>query len=77
MTHPPPAEFVDALRNYKASQGSTENGLKNREALAKKTLELYEKAGERAMRDIAKRALYLKKEIESTRGEIEKLEREE
>ncbi|KAF2263171.1 hypothetical protein CC78DRAFT_286780 [Lojkania enalia] len=77
LTHPPPNEFVNALGNYRASQGSTEVALKNRAALAKKALELYDRAGERAMRDIAKRATYLKGEIERTRGEIGKLERGE
>ncbi|KAF2730488.1 hypothetical protein EJ04DRAFT_45307 [Polyplosphaeria fusca] len=75
QTHPPPTEFLNALKHYKASQGSTEAALRDREALANKTLELYEKAGEKAMRDIANRAQYLRSEISRTQTEIGKLDR--
>ncbi|KAF2005099.1 hypothetical protein P154DRAFT_551557 [Amniculicola lignicola CBS 123094] len=77
LTHPPPSEFLAALKNYKASQGSTEAALKDREALARTALDLYEKAGEKAIQDIAKRAEYLRKEIERMNEEVEKLERGE
>jgi hypothetical protein len=77
LMHPPPAEFVAALKNYKASQGSSERELKDREAMARKALELYDKAGEKALKDIARRAVYLRQEIARTEDEIERLERGE
>ncbi|KAF2708534.1 hypothetical protein K504DRAFT_468859 [Pleomassaria siparia CBS 279.74] len=73
--HPPPAEFVAALRNFKDSQGASEVALRDRESLARKALELYDRAGEKAMKDIAKRATYLHEEIARMQEEIEKLER--
>lgn len=75
--HPPPAEFVAALKNFRQVQGSTERDLKAREVLAKKSLELYEKAGEKGMKDAARRAEYLRKEISRTEEEIQGLERGE
>jgi uncharacterized small protein (DUF1192 family) len=45
--------------------------------MARKALDLYEKAGEKAMHDIARRAGYLQAEIERTKGEVGKLERGE
>ncbi|KAF2866073.1 hypothetical protein BDV95DRAFT_505585 [Massariosphaeria phaeospora] len=74
-THPPPAEFVAALKNFKAQQGASEAALRDREGLARRELELYEKAGEKGMRDIAKRAEHLKGEIERIEDEVRKLER--
>lgn len=72
--HPPPAEFVLALKNFRASQGASEAALRDREDLARKSLELYEKAGEKAMKDIAKRAIYLREETERMQEEVQKLE---
>ncbi|KAF2185252.1 hypothetical protein K469DRAFT_165170 [Zopfia rhizophila CBS 207.26] len=77
LTHPPPPEFLQALRNFRSSQESTEQVLLDRESLAKKALEHYEKAGSKAMLDIARRAEYLRKEIARTEAEIGKLERGE
>jgi hypothetical protein len=68
---------VAALRNYKKEQGSSEKELRDREALARRALDLYDKAGSKAMQDIARRAKYLQQEIESTKDEIGKLERGE
>jgi hypothetical protein len=76
-THVPPTEFVAALRNFRVEQGEMERALRDREELARQALELYDKAGEKAMRDIAKRAGVLRGEIGRTRVEIEELERGE
>ncbi|KAF2272848.1 uncharacterized protein EI97DRAFT_405510, partial [Westerdykella ornata] len=75
LTHPPPPEFVAALKNYRAVQRQERNALKDREALARQTLELYDKAGEKGMRDAARRAKVLQAEIQRTKAEIERLER--
>ncbi|KAF2689721.1 hypothetical protein K458DRAFT_291181 [Lentithecium fluviatile CBS 122367] len=73
-THPPPPPFLAALKNFKASQGSTEKGLKDREALARRTLELYERAGEKGMRDLARRKVWILEEMGTMEGEIKGLE---
>jgi hypothetical protein len=74
FTHPPPPEFVAALKEFKKAQGTGEKALRDREALARRELELYEKAGERGMRDLSKRKMYLDSEISSVQDEIAKLE---
>ncbi|KAF1977773.1 hypothetical protein BU23DRAFT_526280 [Bimuria novae-zelandiae CBS 107.79] len=73
-THPPPAEFVKALKNFKAEQGSNEAKLRDREGLARKTLELYGRAGERGMKDLAARKTVLLSEIARMEKEVEGLE---
>ncbi|KAJ4297674.1 hypothetical protein N0V90_005568 [Kalmusia sp. IMI 367209] len=73
-THPPPAEFVAALKRFRAEQGSSEVRLRDREGLARRTLELYGKAGERGMRDLAGRKEVLLGEIRRIEVEIEGLE---
>jgi hypothetical protein len=73
LTHPPPAEFVAALKEFRKAQGSGEKALRDREALARQELELYERAGEKGMRDLAKRKVWLESEIGGVEGEIEKL----
>lgn len=73
-THPPPPEFVAALKNFKASQGTSEAKLKDREALAKRALDLYGKAGEKGMRDLARRKEVLLGEISRMEDEIVNLE---
>jgi hypothetical protein len=73
IAHAPPAEFVAALKAYRNAQGSGEKALRDREALAKQGLELYERAGEKGMRDLAKRKGWLVAEILGVEGEIEKL----
>ncbi|USP81009.1 uncharacterized protein yc1106_08283 [Curvularia clavata] len=75
FSHPPPAEFVAALKQFKKSQGSGEKALRDREALARQELELYERAGERGMRDLAKRKEWLVAEVRRVEEEIGKLER--
>jgi hypothetical protein len=76
FSHPPPPEFVAALKQFKKSQGSGERVLRDREALARRELELYEKAGDRGMRDLAKRKEWLVSEVERVEEEVRKLERE-
>jgi hypothetical protein len=73
FAHPPPAEFVAALKEFRKAQGSGEKALRDREALARQELELYERAGEKGMRDLAKRKVWLESEISGVEGEIEKL----
>jgi hypothetical protein len=75
FSHPPPAEFVAALKEFKKSQGSGERALRDRESLAKSELKMYERAGEKGMRDLAGRKEYLAKELARTQQEIKKLER--
>ncbi|KAF2107247.1 hypothetical protein BDV96DRAFT_302502 [Lophiotrema nucula] len=77
LTHPPPKEFMEALKSFRVGLGTTEKELRDREGLARRALELYERAGEKGMRDIAKRAQHLRAEIGKTEAEIEKLERGE
>jgi hypothetical protein len=73
FAHPPPEEFVRALREFKRVQGSGEKALRDREALAKRELELYERAGKSGMRDLAARKEWLGGVIGRTEREIEKL----
>jgi hypothetical protein len=77
IAHPPPAEFVTALKQFKKAQGSGDKALRDREALARQELELYEKAGEKGMRDLARRKEWLESEIRAVEGEIKVLERGE
>jgi hypothetical protein len=76
FSHPPPAEFVAALKEFKKSQGSGERALRDREDLARSELRMYEKAGEKGMRDLARRKEYVASELARTQQEIGKLERE-
>lgn len=73
--HPPPAEFVAALKEFRRSQGSGERALRDREALAKQSLRLYEQAGEKGVRELAKRKAYLDAETARMEREIIDLER--
>lgn len=73
LSNPPPPEFVVALKEFKKQQGSGERALKDREALAKRELQLYERAGEKGMKDLAKRKSVLVAEIERIESEIAKL----
>ncbi|KNG50044.1 galactosyl transferase [Stemphylium lycopersici] len=75
VSHAPPAEFLAALREFKKKQGSGERALRDREALAKRELELYERAGAKGMRDLAARKVWLGGEVERVEGEVGKLER--
>lgn len=75
FTHPPPAEFMAALKEFRRQQGSGEKKLKDRESLARRELELYGKAGEKGMRDLARRKGVLLGEIERCEAEVGKLER--
>ncbi|EUC50406.1 hypothetical protein COCMIDRAFT_81854 [Bipolaris oryzae ATCC 44560] len=74
-SHPPPAEFVDALRQFKKSQGSGEKALRDREALARQELQLYERAGEKGMRELARRKEWILAEVARVEEEVRKLER--
>ncbi|KAJ4365437.1 hypothetical protein N0V95_000488 [Ascochyta clinopodiicola] len=73
--HPPPAEYVAALKEFRKSQGAGERALRDREALARQSLKLYEMAGEKGVRELAKRKGYLEGEIGRVEGEIGALER--
>ncbi|KAF9698649.1 hypothetical protein EKO04_003653 [Ascochyta lentis] len=73
--HPPPAEFVAALKEFRKSQGSGERALRDREALARQSLKLYEQAGEKGIRELAKRKMYLDGETGRIEKEIASLER--
>ncbi|KAH8717122.1 hypothetical protein GQ44DRAFT_751892 [Phaeosphaeriaceae sp. PMI808] len=75
FSHPPPPEFVSALKEFRKSQGTGEKALRDRESLARQEIELYEKAGEKGMRDLAKRKEYLVSETQKVEEEISKLER--
>jgi hypothetical protein len=74
IAHAPPPEFVAALKEFRKAQGSGEKALRDREALARQGLELYERAGEKGMRDLAKRKVWLVGEVEGVEGEITKLQ---
>lgn len=74
FSHPPPTEFVIALKAFKKQQGSGEKALRDREALARRELELYEREGEKGMRDLARRKEFLTGEGERIEEEIGKLE---
>lgn len=75
FSHPPPAEFVAALKEFRRSQGSGERALRDREALARQSLGLYAEAGEKGVRELARRKRVLEAERERMEGEIEDLER--
>lgn len=74
LTHAPPPEFVAALKEFKKSQGSGEKALRDREGMARRELELYKRAGEKGMRDLAKRKEWLVSEIGGVEAEASKLE---
>ena len=73
--HPPPAEFVAALKEFRKKQGTGERALRDREELAKQGLRLYEQAGEKGVRELAKRKAVLEGEIGRIMRDIESLER--
>ena len=72
-----PEEFVAALKEWKKGQGVGEKRLREREGLARRALELYGKAGERGMRDLARRKGEVVREMERVEGEIRRLEKGE
>jgi hypothetical protein len=74
LSHPPPAEFVAALKAYKKAQGAGDKALRDREGVARRALELYDAAGAKGMRDLAKRKGWLEREIEAVEGEAGVLE---
>lgn len=76
LAHPPPAQFVAALKEFRRLQGLGERGLRDRESLARRELQLYGKAGEKGMRDLARRKDGLLREMERVRKEVEGLESE-
>lgn len=75
LAHPPPDEFVAALKQFKKTQDSGGKALRDREQLAKRELELYRRAGEKGMKDLAKRKAWVVGEMERIEGEIGRLER--
>lgn len=76
FSNPPPPEFVAALREFKKRQGAGEKSLRDREGLAKEELDLYERAGVKGMRDLARRKDALVAEIDRTEAEIARLKRQ-
>ncbi|KAH9875453.1 hypothetical protein J1614_004945 [Plenodomus biglobosus] len=74
LTHPPPAEFVAALKEFRKQQGSGERSLRDREQLAKRALDLYAKTGEKGMRDLARRKVWVEGEIGRVEDEVRSLE---
>lgn len=64
-----------ALKEFRRSQGSGERALRDREALARQSLGLYAEAGEKGVRELARRKRVLEAERERMEGEIEDLER--
>ncbi|RYD17356.1 MAG: hypothetical protein EOP88_27005 [Verrucomicrobiaceae bacterium] len=64
-----------ALKAFRKVQGSGERGLKDREGMARKELDLYKSAGEKGMRDLARRKELLEREMERMEGEIGRVER--
>lgn len=75
VAHPPPAELIAALKEFRKQQGSGEKALRDREGLARRELELYSKAGEKGMLDLAGRKKWLGSETAQVEEEIKKLER--
>ncbi|KAF2741763.1 hypothetical protein M011DRAFT_472826 [Sporormia fimetaria CBS 119925] len=74
LTHPTPPALLTALQGYKSALRGMENGLKDRIELAEQELGLYEKAGEKGMKDLARRAKHLRAEIRRVEDEIRGLE---
>lgn len=74
LNHAPPREFVAALKAFKKEQGSGERALRDREALARRELEIYGRAGEKGIKELARRKEVLAREIERVEGEVAKLE---
>lgn len=74
LSHPPPREFVAALKACRKQQGSGEKALRDREALALRERELYARAGEKGMRDLARRKEGLVREIGRMEGEVGRLQ---
>ncbi|KAF1851979.1 uncharacterized protein K460DRAFT_401976 [Cucurbitaria berberidis CBS 394.84] len=74
LTHAPPAEYIAALKAFKKALGSGERALRDREGIARREMEVYEKAGGKGMRDLARRKEGLVREIERVEGEVGKLE---
>lgn len=75
FAHPPPVEFVGALKEFRRGQGAGERALRDREALARQSLKLYGMAGEKGVRELARRKAVLEMEMGRMEGEIVGLER--
>ncbi len=65
---------MNALKEFRKSQGSGERVLRDREALARQSLKLYGMAGEKGVRELAKRKMVLENEVERMEDEIRDLE---
>ncbi|KAF1360037.1 hypothetical protein EJ07DRAFT_165677 [Lizonia empirigonia] len=74
FAHPPPVEFVGALKEFRRGQGAGERALRDREALARQSLKLYGMAGEKGIRELARRKGVLETEMGRMEGEIVGLE---
>lgn len=62
-----------ALKEFRRVQGSGERGLRDREALARQSLRLYEDAGAKGIREVARRKEFLEEEVRRMEGEIGEL----
>lgn len=67
---------MKALKGWRGDIAARERGLRDREGIARRTLELYERAGEKGMRDLAGRKAVLVGEVERVVREIGGLEEE-
>ena len=74
QTQPPDPELQSALGSYGAHLDSAERVLRERERQAESRLRKYEGAGEKAMKEIARRKREIEREIEAIQGEIKQLE---
>lgn len=66
---------MHALKEFRKSQGAGERALRDRAALARQSLKLYEQAGDKGVRELARRKAYLEGETGRIETEIERLER--
>ncbi|KAL6710661.1 hypothetical protein ACN47E_007718 [Coniothyrium glycines] len=71
---PPPAPLLAALAAFRAHQDAADKALRDRAALARQGRALYERAGERGMRDLARRKEVLEREIARMEDEVGRLE---
>lgn len=63
------------MKEFRKKQGTGERALRDREELTRQSLRLYEQAGEKGIRELAKRKAVLENEIGRIMRDIESLER--
>ncbi|KAF2202068.1 hypothetical protein GQ43DRAFT_414419 [Delitschia confertaspora ATCC 74209] len=74
LTHPPPRDFLVALKGFKGDLEKRERELRDREHLTRGSLAMYDRAGRKVLLDIARRKEFLVREIEGVWGEVRRLE---